>query len=229
MALWREPAPTADELFLAALADDTEDAPWMVMGTAQFWSASTFAHTLEQYARDHRLPWFVACMLPIRFEAGTPPTLHQLAPDCFVSFVPDHARTSYDLREEEVFPAFVLEVVSPSSVERDSKDKLRAYGRLGVQEYVLFTPSDRAPGRLAGYRCDGVGRMQPWPSDADGSLWSDVLGLRLIVQDGLLRAWTAKGEPLRTLAEEARAREAAEKETARLRLELERLLNRSDR
>ena len=32
--------------FLSSLEDDTEEAPWMVMGDAQFWSASRFAHSL---------------------------------------------------------------------------------------------------------------------------------------------------------------------------------------
>jgi len=173
-------------------------------------------------------------MLPIVFELGTPPVRHQLAPDCFVAFVPNHERDSYNLREEGVFPAFVLEVVSPSSVKRDSEDKLRAYDRLGAREYALFTPASGGAARLAGYRRDGLGRMQPWPADVGGTLWSDVLGLRLGVEENLLRAWTAKGEVLMTLAEEARAhREEArarqeearahEAELERLRLELERL------
>jgi hypothetical protein len=47
-------------------------------------------------------------MLPIRFELGDPPKSHQLAPDCFVGLVPDHPRSSYNVNEEGVFPAFVL-------------------------------------------------------------------------------------------------------------------------
>ena len=58
--------------------------------------------------------------------------------------------------------------------------------------------------------------MTQWPSDADGSLRSDVLGLRLVVRGNLLRAQTAEGEILRTLQE-------AEDEVLRLRQELERL------
>jgi Uma2 family endonuclease len=234
MALtWRKPRSAqdaADERFLLTLEDDTEEAPWMVMGDPQFWSASGFAHSLRQYAQDQHLPWYVASMLPIRFAVGEPPRIRQLAPDCFVAFVPDHERNSYSLEEEGVFPAFVLEVVSPSSVERDTRDKVRAYRRLGAREYVLFTPHTAGPAVLAGYHRDGAGRLVPWPSEADGSLLSQVLGLRLLVQGNLLRAQTLHGEWLRTLGEaeaerrqEARARLEAEAEIARLRQDLDKL------
>ncbi len=42
----RRPPRIADEdaaRFLLTVEDDTEDAPWMVMGDLQFWSASSFA------------------------------------------------------------------------------------------------------------------------------------------------------------------------------------------
>jgi hypothetical protein len=129
-----------DALFLLTLEDDTEDAPWMVMGDLQFWSASSFAHALRIYAHSQGLPWYVASMLPIRYRIGEPAETRKVAPDCFVAFVPDRTRESYDLEEEGVFPAFVLEVVSPSSAKRDEKEKLRAYGVLGAREYALFTP-----------------------------------------------------------------------------------------
>jgi len=38
-----------------------------------------------------------------------------------VAFVKDHHRTSFDLDAEGAFPPFVLEVVSPASVERDEE------------------------------------------------------------------------------------------------------------
>ena len=256
---WRKPPMTQteeDDLFLLALDDDTEDAPWMVMGDLQFWSASSFAHCLRIYARSRGLPWYVASMLPIRFRSTGSPRKQQLAPDCFVAFVPDRVRESYDLDAEGVFPAFVLEVVSPSSVKRDEQDKLRAYGVLGAREYVLFTPHAVGPSTLAGYRRDAAGLLVPWTSDPDGSLWSDALGLRLIVDAGLLLAEAADGQRLRSPEEEAvarleadrarleadrarleeaharhqaeRARQEAELENARLRQELARLKREHD-
>ncbi len=55
----------------------------------------------------------------------------QLAPDTFLALVPQRQRNSYDLEREKVFPAFVLEVVSPSSKKRDEQDTVRAYDMLG--------------------------------------------------------------------------------------------------
>ena len=227
MALqWRKPPLTQaedDDLFLLTLADDTEDAPWMVMGDLQFWSASGFAHSLRDYARGHDLPWYVAAMLPIRYQRKGSRRKGQLAPDCFVAFVPEHARNSYDLAKEGVFPAFVLEVVSPSSVKRDEEEKLRAYGLLGASEYALFTPREAGASSLTGYRRDAAGLLAPWPAEADGSLWSDVLDLRLVVLGDLLLAETRDGERLRSPEQEAHARQEAEAENERLRQELARL------
>lgn len=235
-----------DAAFLLALADDTEDAPWMVMGDLQFWSASGFAHALRIHRRAEGLPGYVAAMLPIRYtvrDARGRPRRKQLAPDTFLAFVPEHARTSYDLEAEGLFPAFVLEVVSPSSAGRDREEKVRAYDLLGAREYALFTPREGGASGLAGYRRDAEGRFVPWPPDEAGALWSAVLGLRLVVRGALLQAETAEGRLLltpeqeaaerrqehleRRRAEEERRREAearmrAEEESARLRAELER-------
>ena len=223
---WRKPAvgqAGADERFLRTLADDTEDAPWMVMGDLQFWSASSFAHSLRIYARSQALPWYVASMLPIRYRREGTGRRGQLAPDCFVALVADHAREAYDLEAEGVFPAFVLEVVSPSSVQRDEQEKLRAYEVLGAREYVLFTPRAEGSSRLVGYQRGAGGVLEPNPLAADGRLWSAVLGLWLLVEGVLLVAQTAVGERLRSPEQEATARQEAEAENARLRAALARL------
>jgi hypothetical protein len=115
---------------------------------------------------------------------------------------------------------------------------------LGAREYVLFTPQTAGSAVLAGYHRDGADQLAPWPLETDGSLLSQVLGLRLLVQGNLLRAQTLQGEWLRTLGEaeaerrqEARARHdemrarqddmrarlEAEAEVARLRQELDKL------
>ena len=39
------------------LEDDTDEAPWMVMGDLQFWSASSFAHSLQNYGHEQGLGW----------------------------------------------------------------------------------------------------------------------------------------------------------------------------
>ena len=134
---WRHPPPTKeeiDDLFMLMLEDDTEDAPWMTMGDLQFWSASSFAHSLRSYAHEHGLGWYVACMLPIEYEWPNAARKKVLSPDTFVAFVEERARTSYDVEAEGGFPPFVLEVVSPSSTARDQQEKRLAYELLGVRE-----------------------------------------------------------------------------------------------
>jgi Uma2 family endonuclease len=210
-------------LFFVTLDDDTEDAPWMVMGSLQFAASSDLFQSLRDYAARNRLPWFVAGMHPIRFTWPPERRKHQLAPDVFVAFAPDHPRSSFDLAVERHVPPFVLEVVSPSSVERDEGDKRWAYEFLGVREYALFTPSADQPSRLTGYRLNATGTFDPWPTDAAGRLWSEVLGLYLVVQGTTIRAATPDGALLPTLTEAVEAREQAVVENERLRRELERL------
>ncbi len=209
---WRTPLTQEedDELFMLSLEDDTEDAPWMVMGDLQFWSASAFAHSLRIYAHEHGLPWYVASMLPINYRWADLPRKRTLSPDTFVAFVPEHARTSYDVEAEGGFPAFVLEVVSPSSVARDEQEKLRAYNLVGAREYALFTPREGAASTLEGYRRGAAGGLEPWPHDGEGGLWSDVLGLRLVVRGALLQAQTPDGRLLLTPEQTAEARQRAE-------------------
>lgn len=227
----------SDDLFMLLLEDDTAEAPWMTMGDLQFWAASGFAHSLRNHARTQGLPWYVASMLPILYRWGSSSRKKILSPDTFVAFVPDHPRTSFDLAAEGgVFPPFVLEVVSPSSGERDQEEKRAAYDLLGAREYALFTPREGAPSTLEGYRREATGTFVPWQPDAQGRLWSEVLGLFLSVRGPLIQAQTPEGLILLTpdqasdaylRAEDARRAEAAarthaEAEAEQLRRELAR-------
>jgi Uma2 family endonuclease len=219
----------APDLIVPIVADDTEEAPWMVMGDRQFWSATNFASMLHIYAQTHHLPWYVAGLLPIRYRRAGEQRKRQVAPDVMVAFVPQRPRDSYDLEQEGVFPAFVLEVLSQSSVARDTDRKRRLYEALGAQEYMLFAPE---PGLLEpplqGYRRAESGRFEPLRPDAQGRLWSEVLGLWLVAEGGALRAVQPDGQLLLTHEEEAAARaqetaarRRAEEELARLRAMLE--------
>jgi hypothetical protein len=236
---WRQPPLTKEQendLFMLLLEDDTEDAPWMVMGDLQFWSASSFAHSLRSYAHEQGFDWYVASMLPITYEWPNAARKKQLSPDTFVAFVEERARTSYDVEAEGGFPPFVLEVVSPSSTARDQQEKRLAYELLGAREYALFTPREGVPSVLEGYRRSAKGQFEPWTPVEQGRLWSEVLGLYLVARGTLLQAQTAEGRLLLTpeqtgaalrVAEEARRREEearrrAEEEAERLRRELER-------
>src|SRR2546421_3057712 len=160
-------AVIAPDLIVPIVADDTEEAPWMVMGDRQFWSATNLAGMLHIYAQTHHLPWYVAGLLPIRYRRPGEGRRRQVAPDVMVAFVPQRPRDSYDVEQEGVFPAFVLEVLSHSSVTRDTDRKRRLYEALGAQEDVLFAPQ---PGLLEpplqGYRRGESGRFEALPPDA---------------------------------------------------------------
>lgn len=222
---WRQSPLTQEEqdlLFMLSVDDDTEDAPWMVMGDLQFWSTSSLAHSLRIYGRRSGLRWYVASMLPIDYEWPGVERKKTVAPDVFVSFVEDHPRTSYDLTAEGLFPAFVLEVVSPSSVARDLVEKLNIYTLLGAQEYAIFTPNARDT-PLQGYLHSGEREMKPWPLDEQGRLWSETLGLYLTVNGATVQAVTRDGQLLLSPEQEEVARRRAEQERAQAEAEVERL------
>ncbi len=222
---WRQPPLTKEQendLIILTLEDDTEDAPWLVLGDLQFWSASGFAHSLRSYAHEQGLGWYVASMLPIAYEWPNAARKKILAPDTFVAFVEERARASYDVEAEGGFPPFVLEVVSPSSTARDQQEKRLAYELLGAREYALFTPREGAASTLEGYRRGATGQFEPWLPDEQGRLWSAVLELYLVARGALLQAQTAEGRLLLTPEQSEAARRRAEEETERLRRELER-------
>jgi Uma2 family endonuclease len=212
----------APDLIVPIVADDTEEAPWMAMGDRLYWAVVRVASSLRIYAQTHHLPWYVAGRLPIRYRRPGEQRKRQVAPDVMVAFVPQRPRDSYDLEQEGIFPAFVLEVLSQRSVARDTDRKRRLYEALGAQEYMLFAPE---PGLLElplqGYRRSESGRFEPLRPDALGRLWSEVLGLWLAAEGGALRAVQLDGQLLLTHEESEAARHRAEDEHARLRAMLE--------
>ncbi len=250
-ALRSRPFPlalTPDDLrFLRSVADDTEDAPWMVMNDRQWRDASALFWSLETYAQTHCVPWHPGGMLPLTYPVPGEPERKTVAPDVFAATVPVRGRASLPV-DEEGMPPFVLEVVSSSSVRRDLEEKTEIYRLLGAQEYAVVR-LDLAEPRLEGYRRGVTGEWEAWAPDAQGRLWSAVLGLGLVLRGGEVRAVTRAGELLLTQpeteaarqaeaeaharAEEARqaavqAQQQAEAEAARLRAALERLTRGGD-
>jgi len=152
-----------------------------------------------------------------------------VCPDVFlVKGVAKGPRRTYKLWEEGKAPSFVIEVTSESTQEEDLVEKKAKYLRLGVEEYFLFDPLDEylSP-RLQGFRLAG-GSYRAIRADRDGSLVSQVTGLRLQVEGERLRLTDlATGVPLRTMDEvtaselqKDAALRAAEEEITRLRREL---------
>lgn len=205
-----------DSAFLRSFADDTEESPWMVAADPHLTALTVLVGIAQLYADDHRPDLYVSGELAIRFPKGDG-KIGQVAPDLFAAYTPRRIRTSFDVAVEGGFPAFVLEIVSPTSARRDLREKPRLYGQVGAREYAIFDPLEADGRQLSGYHRDGQGDWVRWPGGQSGALFSEVLGLTLEAHDMLLRLRNQSGVLLPTLAE-AQARIAAlEAEIARLR------------
>jgi hypothetical protein len=126
-----------------------------------------------------------------------------VSPDIFVAFgVAKKDRRIYKLEDEGKGPEVVIELTSTSTKVEDLVTKHYIYANMGVREYFLFDPySETIRPALRGFRFAG-GEYAPM---AGASLHSEVLGLELRVEQGLLRLYDPKtGERLRT-PEEAEA------------------------
>ena len=181
------------------------------------------------------LKTFLHERFPDAFVAGdlliypTPRDLRaSVAPDVFVAFAAgDHARLSYKLWEGEPVPAFVLEILSGTTADKDLGEKRGKYAAMGVREFWVFDPfGARISDRVAGYRLQ-AGRYRPIPPlpRARGYA-SDVLGLEFRAEGDNLRIHDrVTGKDLRSHQEanaEAERANALAAENARLRRRLER-------
>jgi len=74
--------------FLRTIADDREDAPWMVMSEPQWRSASALFWSLEVYAQTHPVAWHPGAMLPLTYHPPGTRRRKQVAPAVFAAVVP---------------------------------------------------------------------------------------------------------------------------------------------
>ena len=129
---------------------------------------------------------------------------------------------SYKLWEAGRPPTLVLDVASPSTEDRDCREKRALYASIGVEEYWRFHPTGSLKGaERAGTRLEGGTLQQleykPLLTRTDGSIRSEVLGLDVRVDERpgsshLLRFRDPKtGQDLLTFEESERGREAAER------------------
>ncbi|MGH2409435.1 MAG: Uma2 family endonuclease [Chloroflexota bacterium] len=212
----------ADRRFLYTFACDEEDAPWM--SVAEWHQLALIAVLLPlRWLRDRLYPeWYVGSEMSVYYRTAEG-TKKFVAPDLFVALASRHERASFDVEEEGGFPRFVLEIVSEESLARDTgpAEKVRLYGLLGAQEYVIFDPVGRMQPQLRGYHRDPYGRWVAWEPGPRGELISNVLGVTLVGEGRLLRLEDAQGRRLLTADEEhARAdREQAQAQRERARAE----------
>lgn len=139
-------------------------------------------------------------------------------------------RGSFSVTEEDMRPDLVIEIVSPSSkaIRRvDEVDKVQAYSRAGIPEYLLIDLPRRGNAyRLAvkGYRLVQPGEYSPIEPDAQGHLLCKATRLRFFIDGDRVRVIDDQtGQPLLYSDEQEARWKATEAENARLRKELERL------
>jgi Uma2 family endonuclease len=174
---------------------------------------------LRYHYRGQRV--YVASDLLVYYEEGNPRRF--VVPDEFVVLDCEPGRRDvFKTWQEGKAPDFVLEVTSRSTRQKDSTFKPQIYQQIGVREYFLYDPTrDYLLPPLQGFRREGADAMLPIPTNSDGSLTCETLGLQLML-DGLdlvlLDAYT--GRPLPTEAEAAAGR------IAQLEAELEQLRRR---
>lgn len=150
------------------------------------------------------------------YEEGN--TRKSVAPDVFVAFgVGKKKRRTYRIWEEGRAPDFVLEVASPKTFRDDLTKKKDLYANeLRVKEYFIYDPLGEIVPSFVGYRLNNdVYEEIPFSNDR---LASDVLGLELGENDGILRLFDPKkSEWLPTTTERAdNAEVRAENAEARL-------------
>ena len=187
------PSTTATETELPELAtavaeaspepDDIEypEGNWIAQsvwhGDAVRLAATALAHHFRE-----RSDVLVAMEVRLYYQRGNNKVW--LQPDVQVVFGVNRGnRTSYRIWEEGKPPDFVLEVASPSTADRDAREKAREYAEIGVREYWRLDPLGelmRTP--LEGYVAseERYGPLEPVAStDGSGRLQSEVLGLEL--------------------------------------------------
>jgi Uma2 family endonuclease len=160
---------------------------------------------------------YVSGDLLLYYERGNPKKF--VVPDCFVvkDLEPGDRRV-YKLWVERKTPDAILEVTSRKTKKKDTVTNPPLYARLGVKEYFLFDPTrDYLEPPLQGYRLAGA-EYEPLVADAQESLVSEQLALRLQAEQTHLVFYRLDtGERLLTAEEACQAAEQARRAEAEAR------------
>ena len=201
---------------------DSDGLP-MAENEFQFWPILYVGSALDRYYQDRDDVYVVGNLL-LYYREGNPREGDfgaSISPDLMVVIgASKRVRSSYKLWEEPKAPDFVLEIASESTYRADSGTKRDTYAEIGVSEYWQADPAAAClRPSLQGFRLvEGAYRPIGHTQRTDGTLVarSDVLGLELHLnpaaplQEALRFYDPARGEPLRSLRQEAQARREAE-------------------
>jgi Uma2 family endonuclease len=141
--------------------------------------------TLQDHYGD-RPDVYVWLNLFVYYQRGNPSAV--VAPDVLVAFgVPKlPRRPTYKVWEEGVPPTVVFEITSSTTREIDLMAKPARYASFHVPEYIMYDATgDYLSPPLQCLKLAN-GDYHAALADADGSFYSDALGLRLKLVDGML-------------------------------------------
>lgn len=146
------------------------------------------------------------------------PEIRPHRPDMAVIFGVRNQRvwSTFDVREEGVRPALIIEITSPKTRHLDLEDKFNQYERLGVQVYVIIDIAYRARGvvrQLRGFDLtpDGYASLL---LNEHGWLWLEPVGAWLAIIGDEIRCLYQNGEPLEDYVTLSRSKQRAERRAA---------------
>lgn len=195
------------------------ESEWHVIATLYLLSAlrNFFARRSDVYV--------IADMF-MYYEEGNPRA--NKVPDVMVvKNIEQRKRRIFKVWEEGAIPCLIVEVTSKSTWAEDTIRKSSLYARLGVTEYFLFDPlHEYMDDQFMGFRLED-GEYVPLEPAADGSLFSQELGLILQPDGDLLRVVNPDTNEIVPGMEETYAyaeerQERAEQETQRAEQEAQR-------
>jgi Uma2 family endonuclease len=194
--------------------------------------------TCLEWAWQERDDFFIGANLTIYFSRQQLKNRDFRGPDFFlVKNTTREPRNSWVVWEEDGrYPDLIIELLSDSTANVDRTIKRSLYAeRFHTPEYFYFSPDTL---EFAGFRLD-INQYKPITANAQGWLWSEVIGAFLGVHERQLRYFSLEGALLPTPQETAQReiqkakQEQVKAEQERVKAEQERVkaeqqLNRAD-
>ena len=138
---------------------------------------------LRGYFSRQKRRVYLGTELPVYY-----PGERRFAPDMLaVRDVEPHLREKWVVSHEGKGLEWVLEVHVGGDRKKDAEYNVRRYARLGIPEYFIY---DRARQRLEAFRLPTPEAREYVRMDSErGRYTSEVLGLELQIEEGMLRFW----------------------------------------
>lgn len=155
--------------------------------TLHFKTRAASAEIISRFFKSQGQKAFVASDLHTLY-----PDEQAFYPDLMVVFdVENHERSSWNAMREGKGLDFVLEVLSKETKRKDRVQKLNLYARIEIPEYFMYDPERK---KLSGFTLKS-GTYQEI-QNKDDHIRSEVLGLQLVLDEGMLRFASLDGVPL---------------------------------